>query len=99
MTEDMRNDLEDPFEIEPAELADVFVRAMEMSLAKRLANARNTPWSNDNESELHERIAELVAGAETRGLTTITMTVLKVDGRRFVRDLDVALIKRERTLQ
>jgi hypothetical protein len=48
---------------------------------------------------MQERIAELVAEAKKHGLTSIRMNVVRTTGQRLSRDIDLARLSRERTLQ
>jgi hypothetical protein len=97
MSDDLFTDPSDKIETDPADLAPTFIRAMTLSLAKRLADANDKPWTK--ETELQETIAELVTSACSRGLKTIRVIVTRKNGKKVSRDLDIDKINKERTLQ
>jgi hypothetical protein len=90
-------DPDDRIEVDPADLAPIFIGAMTLSLAKRLAADDNKPWKK--EPELQETISALVASAYGRGLKTIRVIVTHKNGKKVCRDLDVDKISKERALQ
>ena len=80
-------------------LEPMFEKVLVMTFAKRLAAHAGGRWTDAQESEMQERIAELVAEAKKRGLTSIRMNVVRSTGQRLSRDIDLARLGRERTLQ
>lgn len=90
-------DKDDKIEVDPADLAPVFMQVLNDSLAKRMADQYRKPWKR--ESELQEAIASLVASAYGRGLKTIRVIVTRKTGKKVTRDLDVDKISKERKLQ
>jgi hypothetical protein len=99
MNEDLFTDPQDQFAIDPPELEPVFGKVLVMTLAKRLAAHARGRWTEAQETEMQERIAELVAEAKKHGLTSIRMNVVRTTGQRLSRDIDLARLSRERTLQ
>jgi hypothetical protein len=100
MTDDLLQNPNDTFSVEPPELGPSFRRMLVSGLAKRLAAGNpKARWTSANESELHENVAKLVAEAKKRGLTSFRMTVTRPNGQRAVRDMDVETISREPSLQ
>ncbi len=95
--DDLFTDLNDKIEVDPADMTPTFLRAITLSLAKRMAADQNLPWKK--ESELQETISALIATADGRGLKTIRVIVTrKKTGQKVTRDLDVDKISKERTL-
>jgi hypothetical protein len=99
MSDDLFADPNDRIEVDPADMAPTFIRAMTLSFAKRIAADNREPWKADKETELQETISALVATANGRGLKTIKVIVTRKTGQKVTRDLDVDKISKERTLQ
>ena len=97
MDDDLFMDKDDKIEVDPVDLAQTFIRAMTLSLAKRIAADQRLPWKK--EEELQETISSLVASANGRGLKTIRITVTRKTGKKVTRELDVDKISKERRLQ
>jgi hypothetical protein len=99
MNEGLFTDPQDQFAIDPPELEPVFGKVLVMTLAKRLAAHAGGRWTDAQESEMQERIAELVVEAKKRGLTSIRVNVVRGTRQRLSRDIDLARLSRGRTLQ
>jgi hypothetical protein len=99
MSDDLFTDPSDKIEVDPVDLAPTFLRAITLSLAKRIAADTPGSWKADKETELQEKISTLVAAANGRGLKTIRVIVTRKSGQRVSRDLDIDKINKERTLQ
>jgi hypothetical protein len=99
MSDDLFTDPSDRIEVDPADMAPTIIRAMTLSLAKRLAANNRKPWKADREAELQETISALVATANGRGLKTIRVIVTRKTGQKVSREIDVDKISKERTLQ
>lgn len=97
--DDLFQSLNDSMETDPPDLeravTDVFVSA----LAKRLAEEREKPWTDKNESDMQERISTLIAAANARGLETIRLIVTRANGEKVSRELDIDRISKTRSLQ
>jgi hypothetical protein len=97
MDDDLFVDKDDKIEVDPVDLAKTFIRAMTLSLAKRVATDEHLPWKK--EVELQETISSLVASAYGRGLKTIRVIVTRKSGKKVTRELDIDKISKERRLQ
>lgn len=97
--DDFLSNPDDKIETEPPELGPYLAKVLGSTLGKRMAADWGKPWLADQETKLQETIAELVAAANRRGLSTFNMVVTRKTGQRVVRSLDVARISKERNLQ
>jgi hypothetical protein len=91
--------LADKIETEPADLRELFVKAITSSLSKSMATEQGKPWTQASENKHQEAIAALVAAARSRGLTEVKMIAVKADGQRVSRSVSVARIGQDRVLQ
>jgi hypothetical protein len=89
----------DKIETDPPDLGPLFVAVMTSNLAKQLAAQYKRPWTTQLETELQERISELVAAAQAKGLETFGVIVTRPNGDRVVTPMDVSKIAKTRTLQ
>ncbi len=96
---DVLSDPNDKIETEPPELGPIFVEVMTTTLSKHLADQYKKPWTPELENKLQQAISQLVSQATLRGLATIKVIVTKPNGQRAWRNLDIAMISRERKLQ
>ena len=98
MSDDLSADPNDQLDLVPADMAPTVIRAITLSLAKRLAADKSKPWNAAQETELQETISSLVATASGRGLKTVRVIVTRKTGHKVARDLDVEKISKERRL-
>jgi hypothetical protein len=96
---DFLSDPNDRIETEPPELGPAFVEVMTITLSKHLAEQSKKSWTQELENKLQQAISQLVAQATLHGLSTIKVIVTKPSGQRAWRNLDIALISKERRLQ
>ena len=97
--DDLFQNPDDSMETDPPELGPELVAAMTSTLAKTLAGQYEKPWTNQQESDLQEKISALVAAANARGLKTIRLIVTRSNGEKASQELDVARISKTRSLQ
>lgn len=97
--EDFFQNPSDKIAVEPKELEAAYIRAMTLWLAKRIAADKGVQWKAEKESELQEKIAEVVATANGLGLATIRIIAIRTNGQKDSRELDVARISKTRSLQ
>jgi len=89
----------DMLTIEPPEVGKLFTAVMKTELSKRLASQYKKPWSQEQETRLHEEVAALVATCRERRLTSIRVTATHKNGNKTVMDLNVDKINKTRSLQ
>ena len=89
----------DTLTVEPAELGRLFTAVMTTELSKRLAAHYKRPWSQQQDTRLHEEIAALVAACRDRKLDTIRVIATHKNGQKTVLDLNVEKISKTRSLQ
>lgn len=89
---------DDELQVEPRELEAVFIAALTMVLAKRLAGDRGADWPLAEETVLQLRISDLVAQAAGRSLSFITLKTVKSTGETRSRQIDLDRVAKERTL-
>jgi hypothetical protein len=85
--------------VEPADLGPGLTAVLTITLAKQLASQYEKPWTDNQESEMQEKISQLVAAAKGRGLKTIRVIVTRPNGQKVSRELDVDRIGKTRSLQ
>jgi hypothetical protein len=98
MNTDFLTSSDDELQVEPRDLEAVFVAALTMVLAKRLAADRGADWPLAEETVLQLRISDLVAQAAGRGLSSITVKTVKSTGETMTRQIDLDRVAKERTL-
>lgn len=97
--EDLLQNPDDNIEIEPADLGPEFMAVLTSTLAKQLANELEKPWTEDNESEMQEKISAFIATARERDLKTIRVVVTQANGDKRKQELDIDRISKTRSLQ
>ena len=97
--DDLLQNPNDKIETDPAELGPLFVAVMTTNLAKQLAGDYKKPWTEQQETKLHEQVAALVAACNDRGLKTFRVVVTRPNGNTAVREMDVSRIAKTRSLQ
>jgi hypothetical protein len=90
---------DDSIEVEPPELGPEFVAALTSSLAKKLADQYEKPWTDKQESALQERISALVAAADARALKTVRVIVTRPSGHKVAQEMAIERISKTRSLQ
>jgi hypothetical protein len=86
-------------EIEPAELAPFFMKALMSAVGKLSAPSRGSPWTDADEAAYQDSISSLVAEATSRGVAAIKATKVTPDGLRTVYVFPIERVTRDRTLQ
>ena len=89
----------DSMEVDPADLGPAFAAVLTSTLAKTLASQYEKPWTDNQESDMQEKISALVAAANARGLKTIRVIVTRPNGQKVSRELDIDRISKTRSLQ
>lgn len=97
--DDLFQNPDDSMEVEPADLGPTLVAVVTSSIAKKLAEQLEAPWREEEESEMQEKISELVAAANDRGLKIIRVIVTRASGKKVSRYLDIDRINETRSLQ
>lgn len=96
---DFIENLNDDIDTNPADLCPLLADVLASLTAKKAIAARKMLWTTELETQLQEHVSALVAAAEARGLQTFDMIVTRPSGERFVWPVDVARVKKTRTLQ
>ena len=97
--DDLLQNPDDKITTEPPELTPLFVAFMTTALAKQLAGDYGKPWTEQQETKLHEEIAALGAACNDRGLKKFKVVVTRPNGNAVVRVMDVSRIAKTRSLQ
>jgi hypothetical protein len=97
--DDLFQNPNDSMEVEPADLGPAFAAVLTNTLAKTLASSYEKPWTEMQESEMQEKISELVAAANERGLKSLRVIVTRPNGQKVSRELDIERINKSRSLQ
>lgn len=97
--DDLFQNPNDSMEVEPADLGPALTAVLASTLAKRLASEYEKPWTDIQESEMQEKVSALVAAANERGLKTIRVIVIRPNGQKVSRELDIDRISKTRSLQ
>jgi len=97
--DDLFQNPNDSMEVDPADLGPAFVAVLTSTLAKSLASEFEKPWTDEQESDMQEKISALLAAANGRGLKTIRVIVTRPNGQKVSRVLDIDRISNTRSLQ
>jgi hypothetical protein len=97
--DDLFQNPDDEIDVEPAYLSSEVIAVLTNNLAKTLANEFKKAWTNEQESELQEKISSLIAAANKRNLKTIRIIVTRPNGKKDSRELDIKRINKTRSLQ
>lgn len=97
--DDLFQNPDDVVTTEPSDICETVTSLMKINLAKLLAPKYEKPWTDEQETELQEKMAALIAIGKERRIKTFRLIVTRPSGTTASREINLAKIARTRKLQ